>query len=232
MTETARVGWVVDAQIDFMDPNGRLYVRDLSDDSDPGSQLIVGVLEKAVAWMYDHCDAVVFTGDWHSHEDAEIDSENPDPAKGTYPPHCMGRSHDPNERGGAQVIPEIRPDNPLSVGLEASAEEARGLAAQAIREGRPLFVQKSRFDVFKGNQATEALIQGLSEALGQPLEFYVAGVARDVCVTQAVDGMQARGFQVTALKDATWGLGLESEEVTLARWAQEGRVLNVDELPG
>ncbi len=231
MMDTARVGWVVDAQMDFMNPNGRLYVRDLSDDSDPGSKLIVGVLEKVVAWMYDHCDAIVFTGDWHSHDDAEIDAENPDPARGTYPPHCMGRSEDPGEREGARVIPELRPDNPLSVGLEASAEEARSLAAQAIREGRPLFIQKNRFDVFEGNQATESLIRGLAEALSRPLHFYVAGVARDVCVTQAVDGMQARGLHVTALKDATWGLGLETEEVTLARWAQKGRVLTVDELP-
>jgi nicotinamidase-related amidase len=75
------------------------------------------------------------------------------------------------------------------------------------------------------------LIQGLADAFGRPLEFYVIGVARDVCVTQAVDGMQDRGYLVTALKDATWGLGLEPEEETLARWAKKGQVLTVAELP-
>ena len=56
------------------------------------------------------------------------------------------------------------------------------------------------------------------------------GVARDVCMTQAVDGLQARGYDVTAVRDATWGLGLEPEEVTLARWAEKGRVVTLAEL--
>ena len=56
------------------------------------------------------------------------------------------------------------------------------------------------------------------------------GVARDVCVTQAVDGLQARGYAVTAVRDATWGLGLEPEAETLARWAGQGRVVTLAEL--
>ena len=60
----------------------------------------------------------------------------------------------------------------------------------------------------------------------------VAGVARDVCVTQAVDGMIARGIPVTALRDVTWGLGLEAESATLARWAEGGRVCTLAELGG
>ena len=231
MSDLARIGWIVDAQVDFMAPEGRLYVKNLGDDTDPGSKLIVGILGQAVAWMHDHCDAMVFSGDWHSYDDAEIDAESPDPLKGTYPPHCMGRSDNPEEREGAQIIPEIRPAHPLILGMGTTEAEARALAAQAVFERRPVFIQKDRFDVFEGNPATESLIEGLAEALARPMEFYVAGVARDVCVTQAVDGMQARGFQVTALKDATWGLGLEPEETTLARWSRKGRVLTVAELP-
>lgn len=231
MNSTARIGWVVDAQVDFMDPAGRLYVKDLGDESDPGSTLIVGVLERAVDWMYEHCEVVVFTGDWHGYDDAEIDMENPDPRKGTYPPHCMGRSADPSERRGAEIIAEVRPVDPLILAIGTSAADARSLAARAISEGRPIFIRKNRFDVFRGNGATEALLEGLAEALGRPLEFFVAGVARDVCVTQAVDGMQARGLRVTALRDATWGLGLEPEEVTLARWKEKGQVIAVEDLP-
>jgi hypothetical protein len=44
--------------------------------------------------------------------------------------------------------------------------------------------------------------------------------------------MQARGLEVTVLKDATWGLGLEEEEKTLARWARKGRVTTLDRLGG
>jgi nicotinamidase/pyrazinamidase len=231
MNSTAKIGWVVDAQADFMDPEGRLYVKDLGDESDPGSTLIVGTLERAVEWMYDHCALVVFTGDWHGYDDEEIDPENPDPLKGTYPPHCMGRSADPSEQRGAEIIAEIRPTHPLILEIGASDREARALAAQAVQEGRPVFIRKNRFDVFHGNPATEAFLAGLGKALERPLEFFVAGVARDVCVTQAVDGMQARSLRVTALRDATWGLGLEPEDVTLARWKEKGQVIAVDDLP-
>ena len=55
-------------------------------------------------------------------------------------------------------------------------------------------------------------------------------MARDVCVTQAVDGLQDRGYRVTAVRDATWGLGLEPEEATLARWAVRGGVVTLAEL--
>lgn len=228
----ATIGWVVDAQVDFMAPDGRLYVRDLGDDADPGAVTVVEPLRRAVRWMYDHCDAVVFTGDWHGYDDAEIDPDEPDPAAGTYPPHCMGRSDDAEERAGAAIIEPIRPVDPVILDVDATSEDAHRAAGEAVAQGRPLFVRKTRFDVFEGNPATEALLRALAEALGGPLEFVVAGVARDVCVTQAVDGMLARHYPVTALTDATWGLGLEPEEETLARWrgAEGGRLARVDEL--
>jgi len=227
-----RVGWVVDAQVDFMDPHGRLYVKDLGDASDPGSVQITDTLARAVAWMREHCAVVVFTGDWHALEDEEIDAVSPDPTAGTYPPHCMGRSPDAEERAGADVIPEIRPIDPIVLPLGADGAMAREVAALAVAESRPVFIRKNRFDVFTGNPATDAFLSALADELGGPLDFIVVGVARDVCVTQAVDGMQARDLSVTALSDATWGLGLEDESVTLARWAERGRVTTLDELVG
>jgi nicotinamidase/pyrazinamidase len=226
----ARIGWVVDAQVDFMDPDGRLYVKDLGSDEDVGSVRIVGTLRGAVDWMREHCGVTVFTGDWHGMEDEEIDPARPDPAMGTYPPHCMGRSDDPEERAGAEIIPEIRPSDPLVLTLEATPADAADLAWRAVVEHRPVFIRKKRFDVFEGNGATEAFLEALTRELGGSVEIVVVGVARDVCVTQAVDGMQARGYRVTALSDATWGLGLEPEAATLARWAKKGRVATLEEL--
>jgi hypothetical protein len=42
--------------------------------------------------------------------------------------------------------------------------------------------------------------------------------------------MQARGYPVTALSDATWGLGLEAEAETLGRWSRRGKVITLEEL--
>ncbi|MCY3678567.1 MAG: isochorismatase family protein [Gemmatimonadetes bacterium] len=226
----ALVGWIVDVQVDFMDPAGRLYVRDLFDDSDPGAITIIPALEAATAWMREHCDILVYTGDWHGLEDPEIDAVAPDPARDTYPPHCMGRSPDPDERAGAQVIAEIRPVDPVVLAHDAGADAAEAVARRAVAERRPVFVQKTRFNVFKGNPGCEAFVTSLVAALGRPAEFVVIGVARDVCMTQAVDGLQARGYAVLAVRDTTWGLGLEPEEVTLARWAEKGRVVTLAEL--
>ena len=226
----ARVGWIVDVQEDFMNPEGRLYVRDLFDDSDPGAILVVPALEAGVAWMREHCDVIVYTGDWHGLDDPEIDPVAPDPALETYPPHCMGRSPDAEERAGAEVIAAIRPADPVVLAHDATAEDAARVAALAVRERRPVFVQKTRFNVFDGNPGCEVFVRSLGEALGRALEFVVIGVARDVCVTQAVDGLQARGYAVTAVRDATWGLGLEHEAETLARWAGRGRVVTLAEL--
>ena len=229
-TRPARVGWIVDVQADFMDPGGRLYVRDLFDNSDPGAAAIVPALEAATAWMREHCAVLVYTGDWHGLEDPEIDPVDPDPARDTYPPHCMGRSSDPDERAGAEVIAEVRPVDPVVLAHDASTEDAARVARQAVSERRPVFVRKTRFDVFAGNPGCEVFVKSLAGALGRPVEFVVIGVARDVCVTQAVDGLQARGYDVTAVRDATWGLGLEPEEVTLARWVERGRVVTLAEL--
>ena len=226
----ALIGWIVDAQVDFMDPQGRLYVKDLGDATDPGATLIVDTLREAAAWMREKCDLLVYSADWHGPEDEEIDLVSPDPLAGTYPPHCMGRSEDASERKGAAIIPEIRPTHPVVLAYDASPNAASVVAAEAVAQRRPVLIQKTRFDVFTGNAATESFLGALQDALGGSLAFVVIGVARDVCVTQAVDGMQARGYAVTAISDATWGLGLEPEVATLARWAQKGRVATLAEL--
>ncbi|HEX8362940.1 MAG TPA: isochorismatase family protein [Longimicrobium sp.] len=227
----ARIGWVVDAQNDFLLPperGGRLYVRNLFDNGeDEGAQRAIPAIERAVEWMHEHCDVMVFTGDWHSYADEEIDAVAPDPSRGTYPPHCMGLSDDAAEREGAEIIASIRPEEPIVLARAANAADARAAARRAIADRRPVFIHKSRFDVFEGNAATDDLLRALREGLGRPVEVYVAGVARDVCVKQAVEGMLAeqRRLPVTVITDATWGLGIEEEAASLGRWLAAGAAL-------
>jgi nicotinamidase-related amidase len=230
-TALARVGWIVDVQNDFMLPpeqGGRLYVHDLFDSGqDAGALQIVPALVRATGWMRAHCDAVVYTGDWHAYGDAEIDPVAPDATRGTYPPHCMGLSPDAAEREGADIIPEIRPANPIVLDRDATEADARDVARRAVDEGRPVFIHKSRFSVFEGNPAADAFVHALCERLGGGVEVYVIGVARDVCVKSAVEGMldEARAVPVTVVSDATWGLGIETEAESLRRWMDAGAAL-------
>ena len=227
----ARIGWIVDVQNDFMlpaDRGGRLYVRDLFDEGqDAGATQIVPALVRAVEWMRAHCHALVYTGDWHAHGDDEIDPVAPDAARGTYPPHCMGLSPDPAEREGAQIIREIRPENPIVLARDAVDADAHDAARRAVDERRPVFIHKSRFSVFEGNPAADAFVRALRDRVGGAVDVYVIGVARDVCVKGAVEGMldPARAIPVTLVTDATWGLGIEAEGDSLRRWMDDGAAL-------
>jgi nicotinamidase-related amidase len=226
---TTRIGWVVDAQNDFLltpAEGGRLYVHDLFDERDEGTRQVIPALRRAAEWMRAECALVVFTGDWHAYGDAEIDPVDPDPARETYPPHCMGMSDDPAEREGAWIHPSIRPHDPIVLPRDAAEEDARQAVERALAERRPVFIQKDRFDVFRGNPSTEAFVAELRRRLGR-LDVYVAGVARDVCVKHAVEGLlhPSRGCLVTLVTDATWGLGLEPEAESLARWTRDGAAL-------
>lgn len=221
-----RVGWVVDVQNDFMLPTGRLYVHHLTDPSDPGATQAADAITRAVQWMRANCDVVVYTGDWHAYGDREIDTVAPDPAKETYPPHCMGLSPDPVERAGAALIESIDPgDSALVLKRGADADDARSTASRAVFERRPVFIQKSEFSVFEGNTATVPFLTKLEDSLGDAPEIIVCGVATDVCVKRAVDGFLDRGYRVRVVTDATWSLGLLSDDETFDRWASRGAQL-------
>jgi len=232
--EAAVMGWIIDAQEDLMRPDGRFYIRDLNDDSDPGAAEVIPALKTALEWMRENCALMVFTGGWHGLEDPLIDALNPDPARGTYPPHSMGRSPNASERAGAEVVSEIRPHDPLILPHDAVVADAEAIAERAIRESRPVFVRKAGFDVFEGNPGTGAFLRAVSRRIGgdggPAPRLLVAGVPRDLSVSHAVSGMNERGYDVTVLKDTTWGLGLEAEADTLARWAGEGSVTTLGEL--
>ena len=226
------VGWVVDVQRDFMDPDGRLYVHDLFDPADAGATLARGRIIRTVRWLREHGDAVVFTGDWHALGDREIDPVAPDAAKGTYPPHCMGLSVDEDERRGALLIPEIDPgDDLLVLPRDATAEQARDVARRAVHEKRPVFVQKREFSVFEGNPATDPFLAALADALGAAPRVIVCGVATDVCVRHAVEAFLDRGVDVDVVRDATWGLGLLDDTRTFDTWRSRGaRETTIEEL--
>ncbi len=208
--------WDVDTQFDFMTPpdqGGKLYVRDSGDPRDQGAEGIVPNLARLSRFARDEDVLRVATGDWHSLDHREIDTESPD-FRSTFPPHCLAGEK------GAEKIPETRLRNPLVVPLRADPAVAWDVARLAVREGRDVFLQKEEFSCFLGNPATEALLKALA-----PEVVVVYGVALDVCVKSAVEGMLDRGVRVYVVTDATWGLGLEEPAELLASWEGRGATL-------
>lgn len=75
----------VDAQFDFMDPRGKLFV--------PGSESIQQVVRELTSFAMEHYIPVVASRDWHREGDTEFHQNQ-------FPPHCIAGTP------GAELIPQ------------------------------------------------------------------------------------------------------------------------------
>ena len=174
--------WNVDTQYDFMrndeDYRGTLTVA--------GAKNIEGNLEKLTKIAEKDDIKVVNTGDWHTLEDAEIDAKTPD-FKNTYPPHCMQNTK------GAEYVPATNPKNPYVIDWNKTTQ----IDANKLAENRNITLYKNNFDAFAGNQNTEKVLNMIN-----PEAVFVYGVATNVCVNFAVEGLLKRNKEVYVVLDA------------------------------
>jgi nicotinamidase/pyrazinamidase len=192
-----RVLWDVDTQVDFVHPEGKLYV--------PGAEQAVPAMARLVAAAREGGIVHVASADDHELTDPEL-SDDPD-FRSTYPPHCL--------RGtpGAEKIAETKQADPLPLSLVPFPP---GLVGDLVEGGREILLLKKSFDVFT-NPNTEALL----EALG-PEEIVVFGVATDVCDDAAILGFLRRGRRVRFVEDAARGLDEERVAACTASWREQG----------
>ena len=188
---TRVVLWDVDTQVDFMLPEGKLYV--------PGAEETAPAMARLVAAAREAGLVHVASADDHELTDDEI-SEQPD-FEQTYPPHCLRGTR------GARKIPETEQAEPVPITLERLPE--RYLA------GREFLLLKKNFDVFT-NPNTDRLLQRLD-----PDEIVVFGVATDVCDDAAIRGFLQRGLKVRFVEDAARGLDDARVEACTAAWRQQ-----------
>jgi nicotinamidase/pyrazinamidase len=184
--------WDVDTQVDFMLPDGKLYVRG-AEQTIPAMRLLVEAARRA---GIPH----VASADDHELTDSEISAE-PD-YRETYPPHCLRGTR------GARKIPETEQEDPVPITLEQLPE--RYLA------GREFLLLKKSFDVFT-NPNTERLLDWLS-----PDEILVFGVATDVCDDAAIRAFLDRGLEVRFVEDAARGLDDARTAACTASWRERG----------
>jgi nicotinamidase/pyrazinamidase len=188
--------WDVDTQVDFMLPDGKLYV--------PGAAEIIPAVQRLVAAGREAGVVHVASADDHELTDAEI-AEEPD-FDTTYPAHCLRGTR------GAQKIPETEQLDPVPITLEP-------LPAHYLR-GREFLILKKTFDVFT-NPNTERLVEHLD-----PDEVVLFGVANDVCNDAAIQGLLERGRNVRFVQDAARGLDEGRVAACEVKWRDAGVVFS------
>ena len=198
--------WDVDTQVDFMLPDGKLYV--------PGAEETIPAMHRLVEGARAAGIVHVASADDHELTDPEI-SDEPDFAN-TYPPHCLRGTR------GAQKIPETEQADPLPL---ASLPIPPGLVPALIEGRRELLLLKKNFNVFT-NPNTDPVLDALD-----PDEIVVFGVATDVCDDAAIRGFLARGRRVRFVEDAARGLDETRTGACLAAWREGGvEFTTVDEV--
>jgi len=167
----------------------------------PDAEHIIPNLRKLTDFAHGHGVRIVASADDHVREHPEI-SDTPD-WKTTFPPHCL--------RGtpGQKKIAETALRDPLVI--EPDAHDAKP------HRGDILF-HKHRFDVFTNPNVLPVL-----DAL-DPQDIVLYGVALDVCVRYAIEGLlehrpQIRLFAVT---DAMKPIDRDVAEHLLREWGDEG----------
>lgn len=189
--------WDVDTQVDFMLPEGKLYV--------PGAQQTLTAMARLVRGARAAGIVHVASADDHELTDPEI-SDEPD-FETTYPPHCLRGTR------GAIKVPETEQVDPLPLG---GTPYPPGLLRELAGGRREILLLKKSYSVF-ANPSAEPLVELLD-----PAEVVVFGVATDVCDHAAIMGLLDRGRRVAFVEDAARGLSEARVEACTAVWRERG----------
>ncbi len=183
---------VVDAQRDFMLPDGALYVA--------GAEALVGPTNEFLASLSPAETAgVLLTFDTHEPERYARSAE-----AGQFPLHCV------RDSAGWQTVLDVLaidadiPLYTLEKGVFAMWEETDVMIRDA-RDPRSASVPRDRF-------FDQLRAEGIDEIV-------VTGVAADFCVRWAVEGLVERGFRITVPAALTRGIVRQIETVAAEEWA-------------
>jgi nicotinamidase/pyrazinamidase len=199
MTNT--IFWDVDTQHDFIAADGLLSV--------PGAEAIRPTLARLTQYAHEHDIRIVATADDHDLGHAEI-SDQPN-WKTTFPPHCMRGT------AGQEKIPETLLRAPLTI--HAVPHDAAALGAQVVSHGGDVLLLKPGTDVFRWNPNATTVLAALA-----PKRVVVYGVATDVCVVAAVEGIArlAPAAELLVVADAVAALDGAQGRALFTDWTARG----------
>ncbi|MFH1182286.1 MAG: cysteine hydrolase family protein [Candidatus Woesearchaeota archaeon] len=198
--------WNVDTQFDFMRKEGKLYV--------PDAEKIEPMLARITRLAKEYGIKVVSTADSHDKSSHEL-AENPDFIT-TFPEHCIYGTP------GAEYVPATKPENAYVLDWRNKTLNERLVLAK-----RNIVLTKDDFDVFNKQHGSPHVEQVLE--LLKPKKAVVYGVATNVCVDYAVEGLLNRGIEVYVLGDAIKGLPGIPDPVE--KWQhRDARIIGTDNL--
>jgi len=196
---TEIIFWDVDTQRDFIEPDGKLYIKN--------AESIKPNLAKLTQYARMQGIRILGSVDYHTTEDPEIDKDNPD-YQNTYPPHCL--RGDP----GAEKIMETRSE--IAIWVDPITYDDQKIE-EIIKSKGPIYFRKNRFDVFTNPNAKKVL-----EKLN-PKKIVIYGVAADVCVKHAIEGLLNEGkYDIYLVIDAIEGIDEERTRKLVEDWAKKG----------
>jgi nicotinamidase/pyrazinamidase len=202
------VFWDVDTQYDFMRPEGRLYVA--------GAEGIIDNVNEARRFALENGYSIIASTDWHREGNKEI-SDKPD-FKTTFPSHCMAGKPG-SERVGylGELSIDVVPNERMSDG------DLRELIDKAQFH---VVIRKEKLNPFTNPNMTKIL-----EFL-KPRAAVVFGVALDLCVRQAAEGLLGiGGIKVYLLRDAVKGLGVKGDAEVIEELKVKGvEIISVSDL--
>ena len=185
----------VDTQIDFMKPEGKLYVG-------PAAIRALPVLKKLTSMAARQDIMVLGEVDRHFRDDKELVRNG-----GPYPDHCMDGTP------GQQKIVETHPDNPVFI---ENRRYGRSELKNLLNGNRWLYLEKQSLDVFtNANTETVLNILGVTDAV-------VYGVVTELCVDVVVCGLVMRGIDVTVIEDAVCAMDETSARRAVKNWKEKG----------
>lgn len=195
-----KIAVIVDAQVDFMDPNGALFV--------PGADKVVPIIDEYLSslTLENGYMGVVFTADTHNEKtypdspEAKGDEEKGIPG---FPPHCYQGTDGFKFAIKPQNVPEETQKFILNKGVFDMWEEPK-LTIRPYRVAGELVA-------YGGEQDREDFFNNIITAGVDEVE--VVGVAADYCVKWVVEGLLARGFKVTLYDNLTAGIERDIHQV-------------------
>jgi nicotinamidase/pyrazinamidase len=190
--------WDVDTQYDFMRPEGRLYVS--------GAEAILDNISRVRHFALDNGSSIIASADWHIEGNKEITGK-PD-FKTIFPPHCVAG------KPGSERVGFL---GKLQIDSVPNRKMEKGELLKIFDKNQfHVEIQKEELDVFT-NPNTREIMQIL-----KPASAVVFGVALDLCVRQAVEGLLGMGVKVYLLRDAVKGLGVKGDDEVIVELSKKG----------